>query len=300
MAVVYNGTAGNKYTRTTNLPALTNFTVCWWYKWNTDTPPNTMFNIDNGTSNYLYVQKFSALQTDIWWNIGGTSNQFTFLTFSTGTWYFMALTVNGTSINGYYAPAGTNTLTNVSGSASGAWFTPSNMVFGDSVFTSEQCDGQQQNMMMWTATLTQQELEQQMKTFRPQRYTNLHAWYPQLPGSGERARDYSGNGYNMTETGTITDAEPYPPISWGGRVIYVNYGSAPTLTQNAFRFRNDNGSETTATWRQTQNTNDSNTSATRFRLRFLLNATGDPTAKNFRLEVKKSTDTAYRKVTIKQ
>ena len=44
----------------------------------------------------------------------------------------------------------------------------------------------------------------------------------------------------------------------------------PTLDQNAFRARNDNGSETTATWKAANNTNWSQAVDTNFRVRFLI------------------------------
>lgn len=47
----------------------------------------------------------------------------------------------------------------------------------------------------------------------------------------------------------------------------------PSFTQVTFRSRNDNGSETTATWRQTQGTDDTYTTDTNYRIRFLIDET---------------------------
>lgn len=82
------------------------------------------------------------------------------------------------------------------------------------------------------------------------------------------------------------------------RKIFFVSSAATALEQEGFRFRNDDGSETTATWAAVQDTNISAASGTRRRLRVLLNATGDPAAGQYQLEVKKSTDsdTAYRKI----
>lgn len=84
--------------------------------------------------------------------------------------------------------------------------------------------------------------------------------------------------------------------------IDITYSVAATLTQEGYRFRNDDGSETTATWRQAQDTGDTVSPATTIRLRVLVDASGDPTAQKFRLEYKRSTDpaSAYRKITVKQ
>lgn len=47
----------------------------------------------------------------------------------------------------------------------------------------------------------------------------------------------------------------------------------PTFTQASFRFRNDNGSQTTATWSEALNTNSIKKPYTIFRLRFLIQQT---------------------------
>jgi hypothetical protein len=66
----------------------------------------------------------------------------------------------------------------------------------------------------WSAALTAAEVAQEMYTVRPRRLSNLYGWWPGRPGSGERAKDYSGNGRDWTEGGTLTDEDP-PPIPWG-------------------------------------------------------------------------------------
>lgn len=55
---------------------------------------------------------------------------------------------------------------------------------------------------------------------------------------------------------------------------------AASWTQAAFRFRNDNGNETTATWRQNQSVNDSIAVDTNFRIRFEIQETGGSAGNN--------------------
>ena len=69
-----------------------------------------------------------------------------------------------------------------------------------------------------------------------------------------------------------------------------------TLEQEGFRFRNDDGTETSATWRQAQDVNDSITKQTNFRLRALVNATGDPATAQYQLEFRKKGTSVYKKV----
>lgn len=63
--------------------------------------------------------------------------------------------------------------------------------------------------------------------------------------------------------------------------------AAIALDQEGFRFRNDDGSETTATWKEAQDTNINLAINTVARLRMLINATGDPDSKQFRLEYRR-------------
>jgi hypothetical protein len=74
--------------------------------------------------------------------------------------------------------------------------------------------------------------------------------------------------------GTMTDSvsESFPTI-----IATFRGGSSSTLDQEGFRFRNDDGSETTATWAAAQDTNLTAPAGTG-RIRFILNDTGDSAA----------------------
>ena len=75
---------------------------------------------------------------------------------------------------------------------------------------------------------------------------------------------------------------------WSGGDI-----DSSTNEQEGFRFRNDDGSETTATWKAAQDTNVTAPLTTNARLRMLINAVLDPPTVQFRLDYKKSTDSVY-------
>lgn len=60
--------------------------------------------------------------------------------------------------------------------------------------------------------------------------------------------------------------------------------AAATLIQEGFCFRNDDGSETTATWNADQDANITLGANTAKRLRFVIDTTGDPASKNLQLE----------------
>jgi hypothetical protein len=74
--------------------------------------------------------------------------------------------------------------------------------------------------------------------------------------------------------------------------------AAPTVVQEGFRWRNDDGSETTATWAAAQDTNASLALATNTRLRVVLDATGDPAPTAYTLYYKKSTDSTWLPVAV--
>jgi hypothetical protein len=76
------------------------------------------------------------------------------------------------------------------------------------------------HIKIWTAALTEGEIYNEMTLARPIRSANLHIWSPGFPGT-QRTVDYSGNGYDWTAGGTLTDEDP-PAVAWGaGRLIYI-------------------------------------------------------------------------------
>lgn len=84
---------------------------------------------------------------------------------------------------------------------------------------NENIDGRIAGLKAWSTALTQNEILQELRILRPVRTANLYCFCPVFPGSGERGRDYSGNGYDWTENGTLTDESP-PPVSWGALPVY--------------------------------------------------------------------------------
>lgn len=69
-----------------------------------------------------------------------------------------------------------------------------------------------------------------------------------------------------------------------------------TLDQTKFRWRNDDGSETTATWAAAEDANVTIAALTPTRLRVEITATGDPASKTYRLQYRKVGETYWRDV----
>ena len=79
----------------------------------------------------------------------------------------------------------------------------------------------------WSAALSIPEIFAEMQNIQPQRLTNLYGWWPFFAGSGERTDDYSGNGRDWTEAGTLTD-EDNAPVAWDVFMPrFVTTSSAP-------------------------------------------------------------------------
>lgn len=73
-------------------------------------------------------------------------------------------------------------------------------------------------------------------------------------------------------------------------------GGGLALDQEGFRFRNDDGSETTATWKAAQDTTTTLAADETFRLRALINATGDPTSKGYKIQYRRVGDASWRDI----
>lgn len=147
---------------------------------------------------------------------------------TTGVWYHTALVRESTtSLKMYIDGVLQGTVTaNVTGRGAST-----TMSMGNNVSASDSAmDGRVAAIKIWTRALTLAEVNAEMRTIRPLDTTSLWGWYPNFPGSGERARDYSGNGRNWTEGGTLTDEDP-PPVSYGGQSIFFPLVTAAVATK---------------------------------------------------------------------
>ena len=111
--------------------------------------------------------------------------------------------------------------------------------------------------------------------------------------------DASGGTTRMAD-GTFSYASP--PATWPGTSgsytsqlnAYIDYTPSSVSTdQEGARFRNDDGSETTATWAASQDSNITKPLGANLRTRFLINAAGDPASAAYTLYYKKSTSGTY-------
>ncbi len=105
-----------------------------------------------------------------------------------------------------------------------------------------------------------------------------------------------------TATQTTAGALTAQCVSTSGGRIGVLFALRPAASgaveQEGFRFRTDDGSETTATWAAAQDTNLTAPLSTNLRLRLLANATGDPAAIAYTLYHQKNGSGGYTAVPI--
>jgi hypothetical protein len=92
--------------------------------------------------------------------------------------------------------------------------------------------------------------------------------------------------------GTFTVASE----NWVARVASFAPAAPLSVDQFGFRARNDDGSETTATWQAAQNTAFTITPDQVFRLRLGVNATGDPVSAGYKLQYRKVGAASWRNV----
>lgn len=78
--------------------------------------------------------------------------------------------------------------------------------------------------------------------------------------------------------------------------LVIEYGGSLTYEQEGYRWRDDDGNETTAAWLAAQDSNITRATATNTRLRTLINTTSDAPTNQYQLEYKLSSDTGYQKV----
>lgn len=225
--------SGDNLRRTTGLPSSsTTMSFCAWVYLVADR---------NDYQNFFFVEHSGFGSQDIF--LSTDSDGTTLMLFdggaaltgaslSTATWYFIAFTRSNTSRALYYAAATAAGLTAVTNSTTQTISDTHDALWWMNDVYGEWVSGRMAASKLWDGVqLTQAELELERWRILPARTENLYGWWPMFPGSGERVRDYSGNGRDLTEAGTITDEDP-PPVSWGARSILVPYFAAapPSVT----------------------------------------------------------------------
>lgn len=226
--------SGDYLRRTTSLPSDTNSTIAGWAKLVSDRTGQWRYfccieNATTSASAYRLMGWNSSNEFNV--EDGSGSTAFSAAP-SNGDWFYFALVCNGTTTNattGYYIKLDGTVYTAAQSTTSA--FTEAVVYLGSDSY-DEWNNLSFAHVKIWDAVLTQAELQQEMWSIVPQRYTNLHLWTPLF--SHTDLVDYSGNGRNWTGGGTLT-TEDGPPVSWGSPIWVVPFvvaGGPSTLSVN--------------------------------------------------------------------
>jgi hypothetical protein len=214
--------AAQAYTRAISLGSLTALTVACWVKISVDTNAQaTLWVVDNGTSDYIGIR--SDATGTLMRVLSDTSTSGS-RELAVGTWYFVALAMDASSGRLVTYAAGDTAFTTTTFGAFVTTFA-ANLRIGKWPTNGDVINGCVAGFKLWTATLSQAELEAEAFQYLPARATNLRVWYPFLAAS---TADFSGNAQTLSG-GTGATTEDGPPIRWGGgrhRIIVPNAGGA--------------------------------------------------------------------------
>lgn len=234
MAFIANGSSGNYLQPPTigggvrPLVGSETWTIfCWVY------PTST-----TGYQNVFYLNASNAFQTDgSNWNYWySASNGDNFSTFSANNWYWLAFAKNGTTelryfANGTYLSNRTTGLNQVIPEAQVAYI-------GSWEGSSDWPSHAYGPMIIYDAFLTDAEIIAQYGRICPIRTANLRAFYPFWNGGAtERVRDYSGNGRDLTQTGTAyADATVSgPPVPFTAGIWQIPFTAPVAESERAIK-----------------------------------------------------------------
>lgn len=228
MAVRFDAT-GENYTSTSSPPAGT-YTVTCWAKVSSDRNTwSAVWASDSSMSNYVYLATDSDGTTmKAWTQVSGNDREITGPNMTVGTWYRLALVVNGANATLYHGTAsGTLSAPN-----STTWQTiaaTTTFRVGSNPFSGEWLNGCIANLKHYSTDLTQAEIERELAQYLPARTANLVRWHPFLTNE---TTDYSGNARTLSG-GTGTAREDGPPIPWHAarpRMILPAASGSTTVT----------------------------------------------------------------------
>jgi hypothetical protein len=221
MAIRFNAAADNLVLSSGVIDHNVAYSIGFWAYISTDTNSNATFFVvsDGASGNYDWLRTQTdgvTLQARV--EIGGAGTNAAGSTLSVGQWYY--ITIVRTAVNSLLVYVdGVLDITNTRDITGRTAATK--MEFGV-LGAGSRLDGRISTIKAAQTNWSAAQVVQERYTIAPRNLSSIYGWWPCFPGSGERARDYSGNGRNFTEGGTLTDEDP-PPVSWGAPVIFLPF-----------------------------------------------------------------------------
>lgn len=215
--------ANRYYTRTTNLPTFAAHTMMGWARVDSNRECGLMEM--QGGIGPKYLVGVSASGVLQFWNgsTGGSGS-----TLTTGTWYHVAMRVNGTGASAVEVYLnGTLDFTangNGAATASAIWFA------NDDASSSEWFNGAVAAWKVWDAVLSADEIRIEARQIAPVRFAGLNGFYPLFSITDDEV-DYSTLGRTLTVGGTFS-SDIGPPCKWKigrGRTYSFAAAAAPSV-----------------------------------------------------------------------
>lgn len=142
---------------------------------------------------------------------GGTSVEFSSGNPTFTNWIFYAMTAGAAGANSiiqYFCDNASGALTSQSTTGLASW-TPTAMALGAYATSGTGPFADVYNLMEWDSVLSPTQLLAQKKQFAPVTVTALRRWMKGLNGA-TAGTDSSGNGFSMTNSGTLVDGASNP------------------------------------------------------------------------------------------
>jgi hypothetical protein len=184
------------YVEISNPSTSQTYTFSCWFKSN----QHTGYIVSRGNNtHWIEFHNSGSLISGTSSNTFGTTyNYNSSFTLSTGTWYHVAITYDGSNLKQYIN--GTQMF-----SITGSNVTPnSNMLLADDPVESITFTGSIDEVRLWTAVRTQAQIQASMHVDLAGSESNLVAYYKMSNGSGTSLTDNSSNSYTGTLTNMVT------------------------------------------------------------------------------------------------
>ena len=206
------------YTGSLGLGSQANFTLCLWANISVDQNAfSSAITLDGGatTDSVGFQTTTDGVQQRI---VYDDSNATNLAIMTVGTWYFMAVSVSGTTGTAYMKTASAATLTATTANPTTSGFTLNNIRMSTFTDAGQWMNGRIAHVKLWTAALTATEMFVEANNGRPFRYANLVGWWP-LHNLGDFTVDYSGNGRSLTAGAGAATTEDGPGVPWSSGLL---------------------------------------------------------------------------------
>lgn len=177
-------------------------------------------NIQHGGSSEDIGSSSNGVNFDLW--AGGADHFGSAIPI--GSWFSLFMVRSGLTVSTYVNNVLDITVGSINNSGLGA-VTKNNVASWQG--TTEYLNGYMESMIAAQVAWTTTEIQAQGLRRYPVRADALVGWWPVFPGSGERERDYSGNGSNWSLIGTPGDIAVNAPIVWGAPLQLMTGVTSP-------------------------------------------------------------------------